>query len=74
MGVLDSSHIKAVDVKWPGLRKIFLIFSDTLVHMLARVLYTRASTCVLCMCTCTQTIGKHAGGGGAALFSGIKNI
>ena len=31
MGVLDFSYIKAVGVKWPGLKKIFLIFSDTLV-------------------------------------------
>ena len=33
MGVLDSSYIKALGVKLPGLKKIFLIFSDTLLYM-----------------------------------------
>ena len=31
MGVLDSSYIKALGVKSPGLKRIFFIFSDTLV-------------------------------------------
>ena len=30
MGVLDSSYIKALGVKSAGLKKIFLIFQDTL--------------------------------------------
>ena len=30
MSVLDSSYIKALGVKSPGHKKIFLIFSDTL--------------------------------------------
>ena len=32
MGVVDSSYIKALGVKSPGLKTILLIFSDTLVH------------------------------------------
>ena len=31
MGVLDSSYICAVGVKWTGLKKVLLIFSDTLI-------------------------------------------
>ena len=30
MGVLDSSYIKALGVKSAGLKKIFLVFQDTL--------------------------------------------
>ena len=33
MGVFDSSYIKAVGIKWPGLKKIFSFFSDTLVDI-----------------------------------------
>ena len=33
MGVLDFSYIEAVVVKWPGLKKVFLIFSVTLQAM-----------------------------------------
>ena len=32
MGVLDSSYIKALGVKSAGLKKIFLVFQDTLLH------------------------------------------
>ena len=32
MGVMDYSHLKAVGVKSPGLKKIFLIFNDTLLE------------------------------------------
>ena len=34
MGVLDSSYIKALGVKSAGIKKIFLVFQDTLVMML----------------------------------------
>ena len=34
MGVLDSSYIKALGAKSAGLKKIFLVFQDTLVKML----------------------------------------
>ena len=30
MGVLDFSYIEVVGVKWQGLKKVFLTFSDTL--------------------------------------------
>ena len=32
MGVLDSLYIEAVGVKSPGLKKVFLIFGDTLLR------------------------------------------
>ena len=32
MGVLDSSYIKALGVKSAGLKKIFLVFQDTLIQ------------------------------------------
>ena len=37
MGVLDSSYIKTLGVKWPGLKQIFFYFSDTLLDTLKKV-------------------------------------
>ena len=37
MGVLDSSYIKALGVKSPELKKIFVIFTDTLIYIYIRV-------------------------------------
>ena len=38
MGVLDSSYIKSLGVKWPGLKQIFFFyFSDTLLDTLKKV-------------------------------------
>ena len=37
MGVLDSSYIKTLGVKWPCLNQIFFYFSDTLLDTLKKV-------------------------------------
>ena len=42
MDVLDSSHLKAEGVKSPGLKKIFLIFTDTLLSRLLLSCYEGA--------------------------------
>ena len=43
MGVLDSSYIKALGVKSPELKKIFLIFTDTLIYISTNTLHRNKS-------------------------------
>ena len=46
MGVLDSSYIKALGVKSPGLKIFFLIFHDTLLHSTERRENTKTSSLI----------------------------
>ena len=69
MGVLDSSYIKALGVKSPGLKILFFIFHDTLLHSTERrentmtlsLIYqedsrvTEASTVLFVLCKLTWT-------------------
>ena len=57
MDVLDSSHLKAEGVKSPGLKKIFLIFTDTLLSRLLLSCYEGAM--ISSILHCQANINTH---------------
>ena len=67
MGVFHSSYIKALGVKSPGLKKVFLIFSDTLPQLPPLASYSppqpsQAPLPICCMLDVSNSLLQGAGG------------